>query len=263
MPLDTSLYPLTLLRPDGRRWNELRRLHAQISTQSAADGSAYLEMGNTKILCIVTGPNEPRGGGQQRREGRERDEAQIHVEINQAGFAGTDRKKRGKGDRRLMEMGSTIASAMATACFLNLFPHSTVHVTLHVLSVDGPVLAPCINATTLALIDAGIPTRDYVCACTCGLSPLAPGVMRREGESQDPLLDLNGMEEMEVPFLTVATLGEEGDKVVVLNMERRVRMEAVEGMLATGIEGCRRVRGLLDQVVRERGGAVIAAGSGT
>src|SRR6201994_2593783 len=51
MPLDTSSYALSLLRLDGRRWNELRRIHAQISTQPAADGSSYLEMGNTKVLC--------------------------------------------------------------------------------------------------------------------------------------------------------------------------------------------------------------------
>jgi len=55
MPLDTSTYSLALLRLDGRRWNELRRLNAQISTQAAADGSSYLEMGNTKVICTVTG----------------------------------------------------------------------------------------------------------------------------------------------------------------------------------------------------------------
>src|SRR5436189_2261561 len=50
MPLDTSTYSLALLRLDGRRWNELRRIHAQISTQAAADGSSYLEMGNTMVI---------------------------------------------------------------------------------------------------------------------------------------------------------------------------------------------------------------------
>jgi exosome complex component RRP41 len=65
MPLDTSTYSLALLRLDGRRWNELRRIHAQISTQAAADGSSYLEMGNTKILVSVTGPAEGRQSGQR------------------------------------------------------------------------------------------------------------------------------------------------------------------------------------------------------
>ena len=96
MPLDTSTYHLSLLRLDGRRWNELRRLHAQISTQASADGSSYLEMGNTKIICTVSGPAEIRGGG--RREGVERDNAVVNVEVAVAGFSGTDRKRR-RGDK--------------------------------------------------------------------------------------------------------------------------------------------------------------------
>ena len=95
MPLDTSTYSLALLRLDGRRWNELRRIHAQISTQASADGSSYLEMGNTKLICTVSGPAEGRKGG-----GGGRDEsAEIKVEIAVAGFSGLDRKKRGRADK--------------------------------------------------------------------------------------------------------------------------------------------------------------------
>ncbi len=96
MPLDTSTYSLALLRLDGRRWNELRRIHAQISTQAGADGSSYLEMGNTKVICTVSGPAEGRRGG----GGGGRDEsAEIKVEIALAGFSGVERRKRGRADK--------------------------------------------------------------------------------------------------------------------------------------------------------------------
>lgn len=91
MPLDTSTYSLALLRLDGRRWNELRHIHAQISTQAAADGSSYLEMGNTKVLCTVTGPAEGRQSGQR---GGKDNEARVEVEIGFAGFSGVERRKR-------------------------------------------------------------------------------------------------------------------------------------------------------------------------
>lgn len=95
MPLDTSSYSLALLRLDGRRWNELRRINAQISTQAAADGSSYLEMGNTKVICTVSGPAEGRrvGGGSSGNE------ASIQVEISIAGFSGVERKKRSRTDK--------------------------------------------------------------------------------------------------------------------------------------------------------------------
>lgn len=101
MPLDTSSYSLAHLRLDGRRWNELRRLYAQISTQASADGSSYLEMGNTKVICTVTGPAESvskqgRGAGGGGGGGSE---AQVVVEIGIAGFSGVDRKRRARGDK--------------------------------------------------------------------------------------------------------------------------------------------------------------------
>jgi len=100
MPLDTSAYSLALLRVDGRRWNELRRIHAQIRTQAAADGSSYLEMGHTKVMCVVTGPSEsgPRrgnaGGG-----GGGGASAEVAVSIVIAGFSSVDRKRRARGDK--------------------------------------------------------------------------------------------------------------------------------------------------------------------
>ena len=53
-------------------------------------------MGNTKIICTVSGPAEIRGGG--RREGVERDNAVVNVEVGVAGFSGMDRKRR-RGDK--------------------------------------------------------------------------------------------------------------------------------------------------------------------
>lgn len=101
MPLDTSAYSLGLLRVDGRRWNELRRLHAQIRTQAAADGSSYLEMGHTKVMCVVTGPTEGglrRGGGAGAGGGTSKD-AEVVVSVVVAGFSSVDRKKRGRNDK--------------------------------------------------------------------------------------------------------------------------------------------------------------------
>lgn len=98
MSLDTSTYSLGLLRLDGRRWNELRRLTAQIRTQHASDGSSYLEMGHTKVMCVVTGPHEaPRkGGGGGSAQDRS---ASVVANVVVAGFSSVDRRKRGRNDK--------------------------------------------------------------------------------------------------------------------------------------------------------------------
>ena len=154
-------------------------------------------------------------------------------------------------------MQATIANAFQSALFTHLYPHSTILITLHVLAQDGSLLAACLNAATLALIDAGVPMADYIAACTAG----STSSYTSNDESADPLLDLNGLEEQELPFLTVGTLGA-GEKVSVLVMETRVQIGRLEGMLAVGVDGCKQVREILDQVVRRRGKKLLRIAAG-
>jgi len=151
-------------------------------------------------------------------------------------------------------MAYTISSAFTDTLFTYLYPHSTIAITLHVLSQDGSLLAACINAATLALVDAGIPMSDYIAACTTGSTA---SYVDKEEEA-DPLLDLNGVEELELPFLTVATSGGE-DKVNVLIMETRVQMARLEAMISVGLDGCKQIRSILDGIVRAHGKRVIEA----
>ena len=45
-------------RIDGRRPNELRRIQCRMGVFAQADGSAYIEHGNTKVLAAVYGPHD-------------------------------------------------------------------------------------------------------------------------------------------------------------------------------------------------------------
>ncbi|KAI0906839.1 ribosomal protein S5 domain 2-like protein [Ustulina deusta] len=264
MPLDTSTYDLALLRVDGRRWNELRRLHGQIRTQAAADGSSYLEMGNTKVMCVITGPSEDAG---KRRGGLASSSsaatvpggsngADVVVSIVVGGFSSVDRKRRGRGDKRIHELQATIAKALAANLHVHLYPRSAIGIALHVLSQDGSLLAALINAATLALVDAGVPMTDYLVACTAG----STSTHSAGDEGADPLVDLNTQEEQELPFLTLGTLGAT-DKVAVLVCETRVQVSRLEGMMASAADACKGVRNFLDQVVREKGHKMVTEGA--
>ena len=45
-------------RIDGRRPHELRKIDCRLGVFHQADGSAYIEQGNTKVLAAVYGPHE-------------------------------------------------------------------------------------------------------------------------------------------------------------------------------------------------------------
>ncbi|RAQ74009.1 hypothetical protein AFCA_005630 [Aspergillus flavus] len=263
MPLDTSTtYPLTKLRLDGRRWNELRLLQAQISTNPASSGSSYLAMGNTTIMCSVHGPAEGRRGdttgGAAGSSG-----AVVEVDVNVAGFAGVDRKRRAGGsDKQSSRIATTLRAAFQSHLHTYLYPHSTISIHVSVLSADGSLLAAAINACTLALVDAGIPMPGLLCGCTAGMSGSASTPRDPRNDELDPLLDLSLPEEQELPFLTVGTTtsvpvgenamddDEEDMKVSMLNMDSKVHCTYVETMLAVGIDGCNQIREILEGVIK-------------
>lgn len=249
MPLDTtSTYPVTNLRLDGRRWNELRSLSASITTQPSADGSSQITQGNTTVVCTITGPREGRGQG-------DRNNAVVETEINIAPFASTDRRGGGKArvDKRLSELQTTISQAFQAHLFTHLYPRSSILITLTVLSLDGGLLSACFNAASLGLVDAGVPMPSVLAAVSAGV------IVPVEGDGRpEPILDLNNAEEQELAFLSLATVrGVEGeDQVSALLMETRVSASqggAFDVMLRIGMDGCAQVRTVLEETIRRHG----------
>ncbi|KAJ2782640.1 hypothetical protein H4R18_002160 [Coemansia javaensis] len=222
------------LRVDGRRANELRRILCRASVLNTADGSAYYEQGNTKVLVAVYGPREARIRG----VGVPTDRAVVNVEFNVAPFSTSERRQRSKGDKRLLEVASFVRQTFEGAIQRAVYPRSQIDIYLHLLQHDGGTLEACINAATLALVDAGVAMDDYVCACTAGFV------------DETPVLDLNGVEEsaLETPALTVAVLPRSGN-VALLQMESRLHSAKFDPVVELAVEGCKHIHHKLDDAV--------------
>lgn len=121
--------------------------------------------------------------------------------------------------RRLYELGSTIKATFEPVVQTNLYPRSQIDIYVQVLQQDGGLLQTCVNGTTLALINAGIPLLDFVCAVSGGVHVTSP------------LLDLTQLEESDVPHLTVAVMPR-SNKVTLLTMETRLHVERFEQVLS-------------------------------
>lgn len=46
------------IRMDGRRPGELRKIECKLGVCTGADGSSYIEHGNTRVLVSVYGPHD-------------------------------------------------------------------------------------------------------------------------------------------------------------------------------------------------------------
>ena len=180
----------------------------------------------------------------------------VETEVTVAPFAQMDRRRSGKNDKRVQELQTTINQAFQSHLFTHLYPRSTITITLHVLTLDGALLAACLNAASLALVDAGVPMPSILTAITSGSISAADD----SSGKPEPILDLNNSEEQELPFLTIATVAGQPvgeDKVSVLMMETKVQIgggsNKLESMLATGVDGCKQLRSRMEDVVRKHG----------
>lgn len=102
-----------------------------------------------------------------------------------------------------------------------------------------------------------------------------------DDDTLDPLLDFSLPEEQELPFATVGTTtpiplggdpmeddghgvggdrGDEDTKVSVLHMESRMHVSYLETVLAVGIDGCKQIREILEEVIRANAGRRIDVG---
>lgn len=141
-----------------------------------------------------------------------------------------------RGDRRLTEWGQLLRDVFETAIIGSLHPRSQIEIYVEVLNADGSVLAAAINATTLALINAGIPLYDYVLATSVGYL------------AKTALLDVNRVEEAGNgnPVLTLATYGRQPGRVLLLTGDARVGADSLEGMGELARVGIGRIFDWLD-----------------
>ncbi|KAI5627211.1 exosome complex component RRP41 [Silurus asotus] len=222
-------------RLDGRKATELRKLQARMGVFGQADGSAYLEQGNTKALAVVYGPHEVRGS----RSKSLHDRAVINCQYSMATFSTAERKRRPHGDRKSSEMSLHLKQTFEAAVLTQLYPRSQIDIYVKILQSDGGNYSACVNAATLALVDAGIPMRDYVCACTAGFV------------EDTPLADLCHAEESGGGTTLSLALLPRRENIALVQMDARLHQDHLPALMEAATVACKGLSKVLDSVVRQ------------
>jgi exosome complex component RRP41 len=140
-------------RADGRADAALRPCTVELGLLSSTDGSARLRAGGTRVLASVHGPRPARGA-------RLEDAARARFEVFVSPAAGAG------GDARAAELTGLLRAALAPLLLLEAAPRCVVTLCVHVQADDGAAAAVAINASVLALADAGVPLRALAAAAT-------------------------------------------------------------------------------------------------
>lgn len=222
------------LRADGRRPDELRKIRMEVGVLEKTDGSAYIEVGGTKIYAGVIGPREVHPKHLELP-----DRGVINCRYHMASFSVDERKPLGM-TRREIELSKVIREALETVVFLEEFPRMMVDIFVEVIQADGGTRTAGITAASLALADAGIPMADLIAATAVG---------KVEGQL---VLDINELEdkygEADMPVAMAPNL----NSIVLLQLNGRMTVEEMFKGLEMAQEAIKKIHGLQTEALRNK-----------
>lgn len=177
-------------RPDGRAFDQVRPLSAEVAVLPRTHGSALFNRGETQVLSIVT-LGAP--GDEQTLDTMEESGTKKYMHhYNFPGFSvGEVRPLRGPGRREIGHGALAEKALMPVLPEEGNFPY-TIRVVSEVLSSNGSSSQASVCGSSLALMDAGVPVKAAVAG-------VAMGLVRddKDHKRYEILTDIQGIEDHE------------------------------------------------------------------
>ncbi|NLT34708.1 MAG: polyribonucleotide nucleotidyltransferase [Gaiellales bacterium] len=217
------------IRPDGRAADEIRTLSAEVGVASRTHGSGLFTRGQTQVLSLLTLGT---GRDEQRIDGLGIEESKRFMHhykfppfsVGEAGFM------RGPGRR---EIGH---GALGERALRPLMPNEedfayTIRLVAVVLESNGSSSMASVCASSLALMDAGVPLQRSVAGIAMGLI--------KEGEDYVVLTDIAGVEDHlgDMDFKVAGTT----EGVTALQMDIKIKGVTFD-ILRDALEQAKRAR---------------------
>lgn len=226
-------------RNDGRKFDELRPISAEVGVVKNALGSARFTIGKSSALAAVYGPRELHPRHMQNPE-----KGILRCNYNMVAFSGSGDRVRPGPSRRSKEISLVTSHALAPVLDLRDFPKAAVDVFIELVQTDAGTRCAGICAASLALADAGFPMKDLVAAVSCGVVG---------GRS---VLDLDYSEEaydegsVDIPVAMLPRTGE----VTLLQLDGEVTKEQFKEALKLAKKGCNDIYDIQKAVLRAKYG---------
>ncbi|HEX6387360.1 MAG TPA: polyribonucleotide nucleotidyltransferase, partial [Anaerolineae bacterium] len=173
------------IRPDGRDYTTIRELSSEVGISPRAHGSGLFRRGQTQVLSLVA-LGTPREA--QKLDGLYPEESRRFMHHYNFPPFSTGETWFLRGPKR-REIGHGALAETALRPMIpaeESFPY-TIRVVSEVLSSNGSTSQASICASSLALMDAGVPIKQAVAGLAMGLV--------KEGEKYAILTDIQGMED--------------------------------------------------------------------
>lgn len=222
-------------RPDNRKPNELRKITIEAGVIPSADGSAYLEWGQNKVIASVRGPEEvlPKHLSNPYK-------AIINYTYRMATFSVSDRKNPRPG-RREIEISKISREALEKAVLTEKYPNTEINVFVEILDSNAGTRIAALTAASVALADAGIPMRDLVAGVSIGKAnnQLLVDLTKEEEDAEDAV---------DIPLAIMPSTKE----IVLLQLDGLLTPAEWKKALPMGMEACEQVYEIQKKALRKK-----------
>ncbi|MEG1994780.1 MAG: polyribonucleotide nucleotidyltransferase, partial [Oscillospiraceae bacterium] len=172
-------------RVDGRGINDIRPLDAQVGLIPRVHGSGLFTRGQTQVLTITTLGSVSDAQMLDGIDG-EKEKRYMHQYNFPSYSVGETRPSRGPGRREIGHGALAEKALVPVIPSVDEFPYA-FRLVSEVLSSNGSTSQGSICASTLSLMDAGVPIKAPVAGISCGLIT--------EGERWMTMVDIQGLED--------------------------------------------------------------------
>ena len=174
------------IRPDGRKFDEVRNLLSEVSVLPRTHGSALFQRGQTQVLSIATLGSTTL---EQLIEGPEGKEAKRYIHHYSDGPYSYGQVGRFFGpSRRAIGHGALAEKAIEPVLpKTEDFPYA-IRVVSEILSENGSSSMGGVCGSSLALMDAGVPLKQAVAG-------IAMGIMTKSDDEYVVMTDIVGLED--------------------------------------------------------------------
>ncbi|MEK7143763.1 MAG: polyribonucleotide nucleotidyltransferase [Patescibacteria group bacterium] len=174
-------------RPDGRKLDEIRPLHAETGLFERLHGSALFIRGGTQALGVVT--LAPPGAEQLIETMEISYKRRFMLHYNFPPYTTGEVGRLGGAGRREIGHGSLAEKAVRSIIpSQDEFPY-TIRVVSEILASNGSSSMATVCASSMALMDAGVPIKKAVAGIAMGL------IIDKSGENYKILTDIQGPED--------------------------------------------------------------------
>ena len=229
-------------RPDGRKIDEVRDISAKVGVLPRVHGTGVFMRGYTKAMAVVTlgGPGDKKLVDGMEVSGKQRF---MHHYNFPPYSVGEVRPLRGPGRR---EIGH---GALAEKALISLLPSEsefpyTIRVVTEIMSSNGSTSMASVSASSLALMDAGVPVKGLATGIAIGLAS--------NDDSYKLLTDIQGAEDHygQMDFKVAGTK----DGITAIQMDIKIdgiTLKMVEEGLDKAKVAREHILGIISQTISE------------